>query len=959
MGGGIANAAEPSEPSQQPAQLGQALPGLPDPTAVVEDTLGNPLGSDNARAAEPAAAPEQSTPQSRTHAEPVRNTTDRPNAKPARPVHAGVAVPIETADNAIGTPLGQVDVPAVTNEVNTRDVTDPAQDVAAPVTAAGAPVQATAAPATAVVNDVTDTVNAATRYNDKEQHTPFTRPERTTGAPPADDPFLGNRVNADLVVPVQIAGNAIAAGGPASVDGSSSNQSYDGSQDITTGGAGIPLAGNVVDADWAVPVQIAGNALAGAGTAETTGGHAGQDVVLGGDDTTDGRDGFLSGNVATGQWATPVQLTGNAVSGAGTADVVGSRAVTNATSGGAVDTAGSDSFGSGNVGAVPLGLPAELNGNAPTVLGTSDSAADSEAYVTAGGTKPGVRGRQTYVQTDGDSALLGGNVAQPQGAMVANVASVAGALGGAATTGGATSPIADPFALPTLVGGSALRSTSMHTIWPPLAATASRTQDRLAGSTSSSTNDVTSGGYTTTSGRNGTGSGNVADAPVSAPAEAFAAGGTLVGAADAAHDQATDTTAGSKTFTNGSGSTLSGNTASSPLSGTAEAFGGGVGAIGDASGTATETKDVESGGYNGTLGNDSLASGNLAQTPLAVPGEVFGVGAGGIGSGVGSATETKNVEAGGTGNTDDDNGTISSNLAAVPVALPAQAFGIGAGGVGTGIGAADADTTTTAGHDYKATGVLGTIAGNIAQAPVSFPAQVHGLGGSAIGDGYGFSTNLTEATAGGNNLSDGRGGALTGNVVHTPSAGTGNVFGLAASGLGESSADVLNGVSSTAGGETTSAGDEGTLAGNVVGAETLPIAQAANAAATALAESSAYGIDFTDATSGGDITSSGATGTLAGYVLDVPTVTPARAFDDTASVLGGSYSGGHNQLAGNSGGTVVTDAGGIGQLPLAPSAQVYDLQAGILGEAVATATEFTELNVGEHPLSLDAPVDLS
>src|SRR5690606_37380268 len=181
-------------------------------------------------------------------------------SKPAHPVHAGLQVPIDTSGNAVGTPLGQVDVPGVTSEVDTRDVTEPVQDAAAPVTTVAAPALDAAAPATEAVNSVAAAVTSATRYDNNEQDTPFPRPERAPSAPPHGDPFLGNRVNADLVVPVQIAGNALALGGPASVEGSDHTQVTDYSQDVTTGGAGAPLAGNVVDLDWAVPVQLANNA---------------------------------------------------------------------------------------------------------------------------------------------------------------------------------------------------------------------------------------------------------------------------------------------------------------------------------------------------------------------------------------------------------------------------------------------------------------------------------------------------------------------------------------------------------------------------------------------------------------------------------------------------------------------------------------------------------------------------
>lgn len=956
VGGGIANAAEPAHETPQPAQLGRILPGLPDPTGVLGTltTPVQPVQPVQPAPGRPAQAQEQQPP-ARQEAAPSSRETAR-HAEPARPIDAGVTVPIDAADNVVGTPVGQYDLPGHSGELSTRVVTDAVQDAAAPALTAGAPVLAAARPATGAANEVAATVTAAGRQDDELPYTPFTRPDRTTSGPAGDDPFLGNRLNADLVVPVQITGNAFAAGGPATVEGADHSQSYDASQDVTTGGAGVPLAGNVVDADWAVPVQLANNAVGWGGSATTVDGNADQEVTTGGDDVTDGREGFGSGNVVTGQWATPVQVTGNAVSWGGTADVVDSTASTTAQSGGGVDTAGSESFGSGNVGAVPLGLPVELNGNAPAWGGRSDAVSNTTADVTAGDTLPGNRGRATYVQTDGDSALLGGNVVQPQGSLVANAASIAAALGGFATTGGATAPdggdpIADALSLATRLGGGALGGSSMHTVWP--------LPTQRKATSSSTTNNVTSGGYTTTSGRNGAGSGNVADAPAAVPAEVFAVGGNLGFQSHAAMDNATTTTAGGKTFTNGNGSALSGNTASSPLAGTAEAFGAGAAVAGNGSGTATETKNVKSGGYNGTLGDDSLGSGNVASIPASVPGEVFGVGGAVAGQGAGTASETKLVKAGDDGNTVDDNGTVSSNLAAVPVALPAQVFGIGGAAIGHGSGIADADTTAIAGHDYNTSGMLGTVAGNIAQAPVALPAQVHGLGAAGIGTGEGSSTNLSDATAGGTNTASGSGGAVAGNVVNAPFAGTAGVFSLAANAVGESAGTAANDVTSVAGGDTTTAGEDGQISGNVVSASGVPVAQAFDSAASALSGAVAGGDSTTSATSGGDITTAGADGALAGQIVDVPASGIAQGLGDTASVLGVAQAGTTNTVTGSSGGDAVSDVGAL-QVPVDATAQVLDLEAGVLGEAMSLVHgNDVDVTAGPSTQLIDLPLDLS
>jgi hypothetical protein len=948
VGAGAANAAEPATDA-----VTSALPNLtnlssvPDPTGLLGGVLGNQ------RHAAPAGAGAVSHKATGRHAAKHQRRSARDSKRAYRPgrhaapapVHGAIDVPMDVGDNAIGTPLGQLDLPSYTDELSTRTVTEPVEEAVGPVVTSAGPAGDVSGPAAAAVGEVTSAVATVGRRGGGNEDTPFPRPNVARQGVPQGDALLGNRADAGLVVPLQISGNAIAAGGPAYVEGIDHSQSYDNTEDVTTGGAGSPLAGNVVDADWAVPVQLANNAVAAVGTAETVDGRAEQNVSTGGDDVTDGRDGFLAGNVLAGQWATPVQATGNAATLLGRSDVADSRATDTTTSGGAVDTWGTGGVGSGNVGIAPLGLPLELNGNAPAGGGIATATAHAADYVTTGGTMSGNKGRPTWVQTDGDSAFGSGNVVQPQGALVGSVASNAAAGAGQAFTGGAHSPFrTEPV---DLLGRQIYGSSATYTVWPPEAM-------RSASSTSSTTNKVTSGGYTTTSSRDGGLSGNVADAPVAAPAELVCVAGSAVGDADCADGNKTTNSAGGKTFTNGNGSTLSGNTASSPLATTAEGFGAGGSAVGSASSTTQETKNVKAGGYNGSLGDDSLGSGNLAETPISAPGETFGLGGAAAGQSAGTATETKNVTAGSDGNTNDDNGTLASNVLAAPVALPAQAFGIGAGGVGRGTGKAKSHTTAKAGHKYTGTGALGTIAGNIVQAPLAWPAQVHGIGGGVGGVGRGLSSNTTAASAGGPNLADGTDGAAAGNVVQAPTAGAGSVFGHAADGLGLADGHAGNDVTSTAGGSTDTAGDGGALSGDVVSGQFVPLAQAFGAAADAIGGADSTAMNATTATSGGDIATTGADGALAGQALDVPAAAVPQAFGDTASLLGSAGNVHENDVVGTAGGSV-TDAGGIGQLPVRLLAQVNKLNLPLAGTAFSAGENNTDVLVGQSSPLVDVP----
>ncbi|RZS44741.1 hypothetical protein EV193_101618 [Herbihabitans rhizosphaerae] len=842
--------------------------------------------------------------------------------RPASPLDGGITVPLDIGDNAMGTPTGQMNLPEYRGELSTRQVTDPVR---------------TAAPAR---SQATPSVKPSPKPMKPVRSKGIPRPDKPAAPPPAGDPFLGNRVNGDLVVPVQITGNAIAPPmTSATVQGSDHKQSHDGRQNIDTGGNGSTLGGNVVDLDWAVPVQLSNNAVSWFGNARTVDGNAEQDVDTGGDTTTDGRGGTLAGNVLAGHWATPVQFTGNAVSWGGSSQVTDSSASNDTESGGAVDTGGRDGTGSGNVGAVPLAFPVEFNGNAPTWGGTSTvDSSNTTMDATAGGTKNGINDIPTYVQTDGDNGTASGNVAQPQGALLANVSSVAASWIGTSSTGGASRP--NPRVVPI---------PSPEPVAPVAPGEAN----------SSSTSNVTSGGFSSSSADGGTGSGNLADAPVALPAEVFGVGGTWIGSSHAAHDNTSRATAGSGTYTNGDNGTGSGNTASTPLAGSPDVFGVGGSWIGDASGQASNDKVVQAGGYNGTLGNDSTASGNLIAGPVALPAEVFGVGGSWIGSGTGIAQERKTVKAGGGGNTDDDGGRGSSNIIAAPVSAPAQVFGVGGAWIGKGVGEASNDTDSSAGGDYHATGDLGTIAGNIAQVPVSFPAQVHGIGAAWGGFGQGVSDNETDSTAGGDNDAEGTGGQLAGNVVQAPVGSTAGVFAMAPVWVGRVTGDATNDVSSTAGGDTTANGDGGQLAGNVVSAQALPVAQVFGNAASWFGSSDGSGSNDTDVASGGDITSSGVGGSLSGNIADVPAAAVAQVFGNSAAWFGDSYAWADNQTIGQSGGTTTTTGGIDQQIPVGAVGQVFGLNPELVGQALSTVNNDTDVTVNDTPAQLDLPVDLS
>ncbi|WP_158879608.1 beta strand repeat-containing protein [Amycolatopsis anabasis] len=820
--------------------------------------------------------------------------------QPAGPLDVTLGAPLQFKDNALGLPV-----------VGTVKLPD-------------AEVPLSTKPLTAPVNGVAKAAEPVAKATAKAAKGGDAKADAQQA--PSGDLLKGNKVTGDLAVPIQFCGNAIGVVGDAKVEGADCTQTYEHHQDVTTSGEKSGIAGNVVALDWAAPVQIAGNGVGALGGSGSTNGTASQSAVETGNVTTTGQGSGTSGNVAAPALATPIQITGNAASWPLANGYSDFAADTSAESGGYIVTDGEGGSTSGNVAGAPIALPVKFNGNAAAAWGSdADAVSNSSADAKAGGTTPGINNIDSYIQTGGDNSFVDGNIIQPQGSLLANVDSVAASWIGNATTGNA-------------LGDGATAS--------------------------SSSSEVESGGFSSTSGKNSAGSGNIADLPVALPAELCGIGGTYIGNAHAACDNTADLEAGDGTYTNGDGSFLGSNTVTGQLASTAELFGIGGSHIGNASGTATEEKEVTAGGYNGTTGNDASGSGNLVQVPLAVPFEVFGIGGSYIGQGKGSATETKVVEAGGGGNTQDDNGFATSNLVATPLSIPAQVFGIGGSHIGRGVGEATADTTTKAGGNVHATGDKAGAAGNIGFLPIALPLQVHGIGGSFIGTGSGTADNLTTSTAGGTADTSGMDGAVSGNIIQAPFAGAGVLYSSAAGLIALVEGEGTNDVTATAGGDSTTNGDGGGVTGNVISAQMLPIAQVFGDAVAAGAKATGIGANVTEATSGGDITTSGVNGGGAGNIIDVPVAAVAQVFGNAIAAAGVADATGDNQTTGSVGGATTTSPANLGalsgvdgQLPLGAVVQIFGVSLPVLGHALGVATNATDITVDETVPQINLPID--
>jgi trimeric autotransporter adhesin len=776
--------------------------------------------------------------------------------QPASALDGGVVVPLGVGDNAVGTPLGPVHTPKLARTVEVR----PAR-------------------------------------------LPVARPD-TAGSCATDCGSLrGNRVSGDLVVPVDVSGNAVALGGDACVTNTSS-QHYRTSRPARTAGHGL-LSGNAADLDWAAPVQVTGNAVGALGHACATSDSV-QHAETSGDTTADGRGGTLAGNVLAGQGATPVQVTGNALAVLGGATSV-SRASTAGVAGGWLASNGDDGAAAGNVGAVPFAVPVEVNGNAIGAAGRSTTRSASMARARSGSGRPGRWGAPTSVATSGASALLSGNAAGP-------------ALSGPV--------LADCDAL-TVAGRSDAACASDSAAW--------------------------AGGASGSNGNGSTLSGNVVGPALAVPAEVFANPVAAGGSASSAQANAMSSDAGGPLYSFGDDGLLSGNLAGPSASGPVDVFTTALGVAGNATACASNVSRTGSGGRGGTSGSDALGGGNIVALPVSMPAEAFGTAGSVLGAAESHSVEAKQSSSGGFADATDPGGLGAANIVQGAVAGPAQVMGNGLGVLGRSRSVVDARSASAAGGGNDTSGTVGTASGNVGQAALALPAQVFGSMVTAGGTGRSDARADTTSAAGGPTTTDGVGGFGAGNVVSLPAGSAAQLFGVAGSALGSADANGAGRTGAVAGGPTRTTGTAGTLAGNVLGVQSVPLVRGFGTAVSGLGGASAATGENRGATvSGGDLYSAGDFGALAGNVVDVPVVAAVQPFGDAVSVLGGSARArGDDTSVGRAGGHRATGgrraslSGIRAALPVVAGVPVYDVPVRVLADAMSDATNGGALRAGD------------
>ncbi|ONI82181.1 hypothetical protein ALI22I_39260 [Saccharothrix sp. ALI-22-I] len=486
-----------------------------------------------------------------------------------------------------------------------------------------------------------------------------------------DGTLAGNVVQPAMAGPVSTGDNAVAGVGSSHLANSEHNDAQAGGNSATSGQDAV-LSGNFADAPVALPVSGAGNAVSGVGI--TSARHSNEaNASAGGHTFTNGDRSVLSANSANLPPAGAADLCGNGVTAGGIATGGCENDVT-ADAGGYNGTTGNDAVGSGNVGQIPVGLPAEAFGNGVGAAGTPSGRATEDKTVRSG-----------EVATSIDD----------NGTASSNVVSAPTALGGQVfgNSGGA---VANP-------SSKTDSDTKINLANPPMA-----------------------------NGKHGSASGNIVHIPTSNPAQVF--GDSVVGVGNGSSDttNSLESRSGGSAVTTGDEGSLSGNVLSVPQTSSPQVFGSAVGAGGNAESKSRNEFGSYSGGDVYTSGDDASGSGNGIGTQSSVPLQVFGDSVAVAGTGDSRTGNRSDLVAGGEHMTSADDASWSGNLLTAPAGVEPSAHGDSISGAGI------AGTTTSNKSDSQSGGKTttsgnGAVTAYDFEAPTEAPTRVFGVPVEVLG----------------------------------------------------------------------------------------------------------------------------------------------------------------------------------------------------------------------------------
>jgi hypothetical protein len=336
-----------------------------------------------------------------------------------------------------------------------------------------------------------------------------------------------------------------AAGGIGGASGTCDNNvtSATGGYNGTTGNGGT-VSGNIGQTPVAAPVESFGTAAGGAGNASSTADET-KSITSGGTPNSADDNGTLTSNIVSTPTAVPAQVYGDA------ADVVGNSGVmtdsdTTTTAGGPAKATGHNGTGAGNIVFVPTSAPSQAFGDTDAVVGNGAVLTNGSTMSTAGGD----------AHSNGAGGSVSGNVVQVAANPVNQVFAEAGNVTGIgasntnstldSTAGGDTATTGDDGDL----SGNAVAvpATVVDQVFGD--AVAAGAHDVANGTNDSYT---TTGGQVTSSGRHGSGAGNVLTVPVAADPDAFGDAVSVLGSATGDADQESVIENGGDSWTRGGG----------------------------------------------------------------------------------------------------------------------------------------------------------------------------------------------------------------------------------------------------------------------------------------------------------------------------------------------------------------------------------------------------------------------
>ncbi|MFB9906482.1 beta strand repeat-containing protein [Allokutzneria oryzae] len=876
--------------------------------------------------------------------------------RPINTVDGTITVKVNVDGNAIGAPLGltQVDLPSVKRDISVN----PTAIVEGLVGQEGAKVLRGNKVQPQVVVPVNVTGNAIAVLGGKAEveNTSSTTVSNGGGvtADGSETPVGGNVVAPQVALPVDISGNAIAAVAGRAESHSTSEVEATTGGDITTSGEEGPLAGNVVSPQAALPVQVTGNAIAAVLSGAETNSESKIGATSGGDITTTGEDGAAAGNIVGPAVALPVELNGNALGAIASLPDSNSATQVCAEAGGDRTSTGEDAIVAGNVVAPYLAGPVVASGNGGGVLVNADADNASETWADATGA----------VRTNGEEGVLNGNLVSPAGALPVELAG--NAVGAVSNVDAADAQVIDSKAGGDRItnGDNGLISgtNAAPNVTGPVGGFGNVAGVLINGDAQEdNTVDAGAGGYTGSRGFGALVGGNVLQPSVASLPQVFGgAGGVLSNVETHVTNDRTSHSGGGTNADDDAG-VASGNAVAPTVAGPFDVFAVSGGVLSHTDSTVENASDVAAGGEVKAFGKDGVLAGNVVHPAIARPTQVFGI-AGGIGTHADAvaSNEVASVSGGDT-ITGGDEGALTGNTVVPSLSGATQLFGL-AGGVASNADTVASNLTDTkAGGDHTTTGADGAVAGNIVDPSLAPPVQVFGNAAGVASKLDAEAANAITSLSGGTNSTDGSNGAVAGNVAWVPLAGAVQAFGNAPGVASNNSAAATNDVISETGALTSTDGTGGALAGNVVNPALGPVVQGFGNAVAVAAVNDALGSNVTSVNAGGDSETAGDNGAVAGNVVHLPLGPVGQVFGNAVGAPAGNATGvADSTLDSVVGGSTTTSGHGLSGVdavvPVGAGVQIFDIPVRVLGQALTSADHTTSVVVGEEAAQALLPV---